>query len=142
MLVINCNKCANLCDKVTGCKLYGADPAAAAKACPADLFMNYNPRKEKPAKFTPGEEVWVVERDEDGNACEVGGYVFLAEVASAVVLSPYINDLEDLEDLLNYHIEETAGNYDTDLSVFPAADCYTDKEAAKAALKSETGEEG
>lgn len=138
MLEINCNKCANLCDKVTGCKLYGADPAAAAKACRADLFINYSPRKEKGAKFTPGEEVWVVERDEDGNACEVSGYVFLAEVAHAVILTPYINDLEDLEDLLDYHIEETADNYDTALAVFPAADCYTDRDEAESVLPTES----
>lgn len=143
MLEINCNKCANLCDGATGCKLYGADPARAAKACRADLFMNYSPKKEEVRQtFTPGEEVWVVERDVDGNACEVSGYVFLAEVADAVILTPYINDLEDLEDLLDYHIEETRGNYDTDLAVFSAYDCYTDQEAAEAALKAETGEEG
>lgn len=142
MLEINCNKCANLCDKAAGCKLYGADPAKAMKACRADLFMNYNPKKKEPAKFTPGGEVWIVERDESGDACEVSGYVFLAEVADAVILTTYINAVEDLEDLLDYHIKETAANYDTDLAVFPAADCYTDLEAAKAALKAETGEEG
>lgn len=32
--------------------------------------------------FEPGQEVWIVERDEDGEAHEVGGYVFLAEVAA------------------------------------------------------------
>ena len=138
MLEINCNKCANLIDKTAGCQLYGADPTEAVKACRADLFMNYNPKKEEPAKFTPGEEVWVVERDEDGIACEVSGYVFLAEVAGAVILTPYINDLEDLEDLLGYHIGETRDNYDTDLAVFPAADCYTDQETAEAELKAET----
>lgn len=145
MLKIDCNKCANLGMDMDGfhvCKVYGPDCEKATKACRADLFMNYNPKKEQPAKFTPGEEVWIVERDEDGNACEVSGYVFLAEVAGAVILTPYINDLEDLEDLLDYHIEETATNYDTDLAVFPTADCYTDQEAAEAALKAETGEEG
>lgn len=142
MLEINCNKCANLYDKAAGCKLYGADPAKAVKACRADLFMHYSPKKEKPAKFTPGEAVWVVERDENGDACEVSGYVFLAEVADAVILTSYINDLEYLEDLLDYHIEETRDNYATDLAVFPADDCYTDQEAAEAALKAETGEEG
>ena len=140
MLEINCNKCANLCDKSAGCKLYGSDPAKAAKACRADLFMNYNPKKKEPAKFTPGGEVWIVERDEDGNACEVSGYVFLAEVADAVILTPYVNDLEDLDDLLDYHIEETRNNYDTDLVVCHAYDCYNSQEAAEAALKAETGD--
>lgn len=142
MLEINCNKCANLCDKATGCKLYGTDPAAAAKACRTDLFFHYSPRKETQIVFTPGEEVWVVGRDEGGYACEFSGYVFLAEVADAVILTPYINDLEDLEDLMDYHICETRDNYDTDLAVFPAFDCYHTKGAAEAALKAEKGEEG
>lgn len=140
MLEINCNKCANLCDKATGCKLYGADPVAAAKACRADLFFNYSPRKETQIVYTPGVEVWVVDRDEDGIACEVSGYVFLAEVADAVILTPYINDLEDLEDLLDYHIGETRDNYDTNLAVYPAFDCYHTLEGAEAALKAEKGE--
>ncbi len=128
---INCNKCANLIDKTTGCKLYGSDPAEAAKACAAECFKNYH------RGLTPGEEVWVVERDEDGNACEYSGYVFLAEVAGAVILTSYINDLEDLEDLLEYHIEQTAEDYDTHLAVFPASDCYTSREEAKNALATE-----
>ena len=31
-------------------------------------------------KFTPGMPVWVIDRDEDGNACGFSGYVFLAHV--------------------------------------------------------------
>lgn len=90
--------------------------------------------------FIPGEEVWVVERDEAGNATDVSGFVFLAEVESAVIVSPYINDLEDLEELLEYHIEETAANYDTDLSVFPSCDCFAIRGDAEAAYKAETEE--
>ena len=47
--------------------------------------------------FEPGQEVWIVERDEDGEAYEVGGYVFLAEVAGYAILSPYVNDHGDLD---------------------------------------------
>lgn len=141
MLEINCNKCENLCDKATGCKLYGADPAAAAKACRADLFINYNPRKEKPAKFTPGAEVWVVERDEDGTACEVSGFLFLAKVEHAVIVTPRVYGCEGVTEILDYHIGQTAQDYDTDLSVYPAGDCYTSREDAKVALETETGEE-
>lgn len=91
--------------------------------------------------YIPGREVWVVERDESGNACEVSGFVLLAKVSGAVILTPYICDMTELEELLEYHIEETRENYDTDLSVYPLYDCYTSKEAAKAALEAETGEE-
>jgi hypothetical protein len=87
--------------------------------------------------FTPGEEVWVVERDEAENATGVAGFVFLAEVEGAVIVSPYINGRRDLEDLLEYHIEETAENYDTDLSVFPSRDCFGIREEAKDAYKAE-----
>ena len=92
-------------------------------------------------KFNPGESVWIVERDEDGNACERSGYMFLAEVADAVIVTSYINDLESLEDTIAYHIEQTAEDYDTHLSVFPVDDCYADREEAEAALKTEMGEE-
>lgn len=85
-------------------------------------------------QWIPGQEIYVVERDEDGAACDVSGYMFLAEVAGAAILTSYINDLETLEETLDYHIEETADNYDTDLVVFPVDDCYADRDAAEQAL--------
>ena len=33
---------------------------------------------EKSPSFIPGADVWVVERDAEGIACEVSGYMFLA----------------------------------------------------------------
>lgn len=117
------------------------DAAGWDALCPPEK-ENEQKKEETRQAFIPGEGVWVVERDEDGNAREVSGYVFLAEVAHAVILTIYIHDLEDLEDLLDYHIVETADSYDTDLAVFPAADCYTDREAAEAALRAERGKEG
>lgn len=138
MLEINCNKCGNLTTDMGGtskCKVYGPDCEEATKACVADQFKNYH------RGLTPGEEVWVVERDEGGNACEYSGYVFLAEAAGAVILTAYINDLEDLEELLEYHIEQTAEDYDTHLAVFPTSDCYTSREEARAALEQEKAEE-
>ena len=41
-------------------------------------------------KLTAGAEVWVVERDEEGIACEVSGYMFLAEVAAVQVDESYM----------------------------------------------------
>lgn len=133
---INCNKCENLLNKTEGCKVYGSDPVIAPLACAADQFKNYQPQETE--KLTPGEEVWVVERDGGGIAYEVSGYVLLAEVAGAVIVTPYINDLEDLEDLLAYHIAETQDNYDTDLAVFPAEDCYVYRCEAEEVLARET----
>ncbi len=91
-------------------------------------------------KLTAGAEVWVVERDEEGIACEVSGYMFLAEVADFVIASGYINGMTHIEGILAYHAQETAENYDTDLAVFPAVDCWPTKEAAHAALDDEKGE--
>lgn len=91
-------------------------------------------------KLNAGAEIWVVERDEDGVACEVSGYMFLAEVADFVIASGYINGMTRIEGILAYHAQETAENYDTDLAVFPAVDCWPTKEAAYAALAEEKGE--
>ena len=88
-----------------------------------------------------GDEVWIVERDEDGRACDVSGYMFIAKSDFAVIVSTYIGSRDDIESTLAYHIEETAENYDTDLAVFPAEDCYTTKEAAMTVLREEKGED-
>ena len=92
-------------------------------------------------KLDTGAEVWAVERDESGVACEVSGYMFLAEVAGFVIASSYINGMEHIEGILAYHAHETAENNDTDLAVFPAEDCWPTQEAAHAALNSENKED-
>ena len=45
-----------------------------------------------------------------------------------------------IEGILTYHAQETAENYDTDLVVFPAVDCWPTREAAHAALAEERGD--
>lgn len=88
-------------------------------------------------KIEAGSVVWAVERDEEGIACEVSGYMFIAEVADFVIASGYINGMTHIEGILAYHAQETAENYDTDLVVFPAVDCWPTKEAALAAFEEE-----
>ena len=85
-------------------------------------------------KAIPGKQIWIIERDECGEPCEISGYMFLAFAGHAVIVTPYINSLEDLDSILDYHIEETAENYDTDLAVFPVEDCYMTREEAEGAL--------
>lgn len=87
----------------------------------------------------PGTEVWVVERDEDGCAADVSGFMLLAKAGDAVILTAYINDLENVQDTLAYHMNETAENYYTNLAVFPTDDCYTTREEAEEALKERGG---
>lgn len=91
------------------------------------------------AKFTPGMPVWVIERDEYGNAAEISGYIFLAHVEGVVILSPYIENY-DLDGILAYHVQCTAEEYDTHLSVFPDEDCYASKDDCEAAFETEQEE--
>lgn len=85
-------------------------------------------------KFTPGMPVWLIERDDGGNAVEIGGYVFLAHVEGVVIVSSYVNDY-DFYGILAYHVQCTAEEYDTHLCVFPDEDCYANKDDCKADLE-------
>lgn len=91
---------------------------------------------EDASTFKPGMSVWVIERDEDGNAAEVSGYVFLAQCEEVVILSSYVNDY-DFEGILAYHVQNTAEDYDTHLCVFPAEDCYLSRKECEAAFEAE-----
>lgn len=92
-------------------------------------------------KLRAGDEVFVLERDEVGLACGVAGYMFLAEAGGRAIVTPYINDMEDLDGIMEYHVEETVENYDTALAVFPMEDCFADRERAHTALRAEKGED-
>ena len=85
-------------------------------------------------KFNPGEKVWVVERDEVGSDCGIAGFIFLAEVADAVIVTPKICGREGLEEIMAYHIEETAEMDEADLPVYPAKDCYMFRADAEKAV--------
>lgn len=89
----------------------------------------------------PGSDVYIVERDECGAVCDVSGYMFLAQVGHAVIVSAFISNCETIDETLEYHIDETVANYDTNLAVFPADDCYDDREDALAALRDEAIDE-
>lgn len=87
--------------------------------------------------FEPGQPVWIVERDEDGDAFDIAGYIFLAEVADHAILSPYVNGHDDLEYLLDYHRRETNSDYEADLPVVLLVDCFASETAAHHALDEE-----
>ena len=92
-------------------------------------------------QFIPGEDVYVVERDEYGEPTEVSGYMLLAIVEQAVILTPYINDLETLDETLDSLIDETRDSFDVDLAVFPLEDCYKTRDEAHAAMGDEVKDE-
>lgn len=82
----------------------------------------------------PGADVWVVKRDEEDDAVDTVEYVFLAQSREYVICSPGINGIVNIDYILNYHAMETAENYETELLVFPANDCYESFEKAQEAF--------
>lgn len=88
-------------------------------------------------KFAPGSEVWIVERDEDGEATEVSGVVFVVSVSGVAIVSPSINGCSDLDFILGDFVEETASCFSGDFSGYPISDCYKSREEAQAALRRE-----
>lgn len=93
------------------------------------------------AKFNPGDAVWVVERDEDGEAYDVSGFIFAAKVGDAAIVTPRVYGCDDLEEIMAYHAKQTAQDWNTDLAVFPVEDCYENKRDALVALSDEEPEE-
>ena len=90
--------------------------------------------------FTPGCNVWIVERDEEGCPVGVAGCMFVTDVLGYAILTSYINDLETIEETLEYHEQECWENYDTDLVVARLSDCYSCKEFAEEAMREEVGD--
>ena len=81
-----------------------------------------------------GEEIWFVDRNESGEPIDITGAVFLAQSKGCIIATSYINDY-DLTETIEYHINRTQDNYDTNLLVYPIEDSYVTKEEAKRALK-------
>ena len=81
--------------------------------------------------FTPGDKVFVLERDECGAASDIGGFMFLAQNEHVVIVTPFINEMRKLKETLDYLVEQTAEDYNCELCVFPINDCFLSVEAAK-----------
>lgn len=86
--------------------------------------------------FLPGQEVWVVERDENGTAGIPGLWVYVSSVGNAAILTD-VGFEDGLEAGVAHLIAETARNFDAGLSVFPHADVYPTRETARAAWRAE-----
>lgn len=89
----------------------------------------------KNKELTPGTTVWVVERNEEGCACDVSGYVFLAVVLGWVIASPSINGSNSPVTILWDKAIETAERGNTDLCVFSSANCFEKKDDAQKILE-------
>lgn len=87
--------------------------------------------------FEIGQEVWIVEREFE-EAVGVSCVLFLAKSKGCIIASAWINDY-DFDEIINYHIEKTADNFDTDLKVYPIEDCFATREEAEGRRKSVRG---
>ncbi len=84
-----------------------------------------------------GGEIWVIDR-EDGEAIDISCVMFLGKSKGCIIATSWINDY-DLDETLEFHMNETQNNFDTDLKVYPDEDCFLTKEEAEAKLKEREG---
>lgn len=91
-------------------------------------------------KFRPGDDTWVVERDDAGFAVEVTGFMFLAEAVGYAIVSSFINDYESIEDTMDYLYRDSVESCGCDLYVFPIEDCYYTREEAQEIYDAECDE--
>lgn len=80
----------------------------------------------------PGDKIWVLER-EDGEPVDISCVQFLAKSKGCIIATSWINDY-DIDETIEYHIDETQNNLDTDLMVYPEEDCFLTIEEAKEKL--------
>lgn len=85
----------------------------------------------KNKELTLGSTVWVVERDEDGVAQTVTGYVFLTNLLEWVIASPMLGESSDPNIILSNQAATTAEGLTPDLYVFLKKDCFAKRDDAK-----------
>lgn len=88
-------------------------------------------------RFSPGQTVWVIERDEDGEAYDFSGYVFVTSLRGIALVSPKINGSSEIDVILMDQVESRINYADGCIEAYPADDCYLSREAAEKALGSD-----
>lgn len=88
-------------------------------------------------KFTSGQEVWVIERDEMDEAYDVSGYIFITEVMGVAIVHPFLGDCGEIDEILDHMLEETREIYGCEVMAYPIVDCYETLKAAESALEDE-----
>ncbi len=127
------------CIRYEVCKYKDEKVSLGTKTCElvADDFKCFKDKSrivELPCKV--GDTVWIVERDGYGDACDVSGFLFMGICNNAVIVTvARYNHNNGIDHILQKHIEETAEDYGTYLSVFPIDDMYLTCEEAKKALE-------
>ena len=94
------------------------------------------PSSAQEKKFNPGDVVFVVERDAEGNVVnDVSGFIFLSEVNNVAFLSPKVNGQSSVAYLLDYCIKQARlDNDNCCIRAYPIADCYPTLIEAETAL--------
>lgn len=101
--------------------------------------QGFKPWYQQSKAFVPGQAVWVIERPFDGEFdSQVCGYIYLATVAGAVLVTPFIYGRDTLEDMVQYCLQSTASSFSEHVYFFPMEDCYTTAQEAEEALAKET----
>ena len=85
--------------------------------------------------FAPGDEVWVVERDETGEPDCVSGYVFVTAAPGVALVHPFIGGSGDLQDILQDCLDNTEMSSTWDIEAYSLDDCYVSRKDAEAALE-------
>lgn len=89
-------------------------------------------------KFTSGQNVWVVERDEIAVPYFVSSFVFLSEVKSVAIVHPLLaGGCGELYSILHDCLEESRENYSCRIMAYPIEDCYESYEDATVAMNGE-----
>jgi hypothetical protein len=85
-------------------------------------------------RFSPGQTVWVIERNEYGEAYDLSGYVFVTSLRGIALVSPKINGSPEIDVILMDQVESRINYDDGCIVAYPADDCYLSREAAEKAL--------
>lgn len=80
--------------------------------------------------FAPGDEVWVVRRDRLGNPSDVSAYQFIASSRGAIIVSPFIEWTDDIDEVLDIYIKDSNSGFTPMLEVYPKHDCFASQEQA------------
>ena len=86
-------------------------------------------------RFSPGQTVWVIDRDEDGEAYDLSGYVFVTSLRGIALVSPKINGSSEIDVILMDQVESRINYADGCIEAYPVDDCYLSREAAEKALE-------
>ena len=88
-------------------------------------------------RFSPGQVVWAVERNEDGEAVDFYGYVFVTSLRGVALVSPKINGSSEIDVILMDQVESRISSSGGSIEAYPIDDCYLTREEAEKALKGE-----